>query len=108
MTKFAIKKHIEFLTISFAATTVGYFCISWLNVVLHNLTPNYEYPNWNMFQNIITHSHTPTYAILICILFATIIDLLQIIHWNYAHPKRTVPTTTERGHFECMILFFHI
>ena len=108
MTKFAIKKHIEFLTISFAATALGYFCISWLNVVLHNLTQHYEYPDWNMFQNITTHSHTPTYAILICVLFAIIIDLLQIIHWNYTHPKRTIPVATKKKRFGCMILFFHM
>lgn len=97
MTKFAIKKHLEFLTASYTIVTLGYFILSWLNIVSNNLNPNYVYPNWNVFNHLTNRTTVPISTIAINILFIFIIDIIQIIYWNSTHPKRCKITTKQRG-----------
>lgn len=108
MTKFAIKKHLEFLTTSLAIVTLGYFILSWLNIVSNNLKPNYVYPNWNVLNHLLNHTTVPISTIAINILFIFIIDIIQIIHWNSTHPKRCKIKAKQRGENICSTKPFRI
>lgn len=44
-----IIKIIEILVIIVMISFVGWFAISYIDVLMHNLTPHYEYPSWNLF-----------------------------------------------------------
>ena len=42
-------KVIKVILLSIMIGFLGWFAICYLDVVIHNLTPGYEYPWWNMF-----------------------------------------------------------
>lgn len=44
-----IIKGLKIFGASILIAFIGWFAISYLDVVIHNLTPGYEYPWWNIF-----------------------------------------------------------
>lgn len=48
-----IIKTLKIFGISIMIAFFGWFGLSYLDVVVHNLTPGYEYPWWNMFAIIL-------------------------------------------------------
>ena len=44
-----IIKGLKIFGISVIVAFLGWFAICYLDIVIHNLTPGYEYPWWNIF-----------------------------------------------------------
>lgn len=41
-------KIIKIISASIIITLLGWFGLSYIDVIVHNLTPGYEYPFWNI------------------------------------------------------------
>ena len=50
MKRISIKKVIELVISAVMLLFIGWVVISFIDVVLHNMTPGYEYSNANLFE----------------------------------------------------------